>query len=100
MGTHPVTASNIKLLCCLQVGKRQGLIAGMSLGGMQFIMFCSYALALYYGSVRVTQGKMTGGDVVNVMFAALLGSFSLGMVSLPLAICISYRATTQSCTTA
>jgi hypothetical protein len=24
---------------------------------------------------------MTGGDVVNVMFAALLGSFSLGMVS-------------------
>lgn len=47
---------------------------------MQFIMFCSYALALFYGAIRVTQGKMTGGDVLNVMFAALMGSFSLGMV--------------------
>lgn len=44
-------------------------------------MFCSYAVALYYGSVRVSRGKMTGGDVVNVLFAALLGSFSLGLVS-------------------
>lgn len=75
---------------CVQVGNQQGLIAGLSFGGMQFIMFCSYALALYYGSIRVTQGKMTGGDVINVMFAALLGSFSLGMVSWGLDKCRLY----------
>lgn len=70
------------LLHLVQVGEQQGIVTGTSLGGMQFIMFCSYAVALFYGAVRVSQGKMTGGDVVNVMFAALMGSFSLGMVSL------------------
>jgi len=29
----------------------------------------------------VVQGKMTGGGVVNVLFAALMGAFSLGLVS-------------------
>jgi hypothetical protein len=41
----------------------------------------SLLLCFRAGSIRVSQGHMTGGDVLNVMFAALLGSFSLGMVS-------------------
>ncbi|KAF8060513.1 ABCB6 [Scenedesmus sp. PABB004] len=64
-----------------KVGNQVGLLGGLSLGAMQFVMFCSYAVALFYGSVRVTQGAMMGGDVINVMFAALLGSFSLGMAA-------------------
>ena len=65
----------------LQMGKRQGLVSGTSLGGMQFVMFCSYAVALFYGAHRIAMGAYTGGDVVNVIIAALLGSFSLGLVS-------------------
>eukprot|EP00775_Hariotina_reticulata_P008041 gene8041-8236_t len=64
-----------------KVGQKMGAVGGLSLGGLQFVMFSSYALALFYGAWRVTQGKMTGGDVVNVMFAALMGSFSLGMAA-------------------
>jgi hypothetical protein len=63
------------------MGKRQGLVSGTSFGGMQFVMFCSYAVALFYGAHRVAVGAYSGGDVVNVIIAALLGSFSLGLVS-------------------
>jgi ATP-binding cassette subfamily B (MDR/TAP) protein 1 len=38
-----------------KVGEQQGATAGLALGGMQFVMFCSYAVALYYGAVRVSQ---------------------------------------------
>lgn len=38
----------------LQVGSQQGAIGGLALGGMQFVMFCSYAVALFYGKERPT----------------------------------------------
>lgn len=72
---------NSKLDVPQKVGNQQGVVGGLALGGMQFVMFGSYAIALFYGSVRVSQGHMTGGDVLNVVFAALLGSFSLGMAA-------------------
>jgi hypothetical protein len=39
------------LLCIvpLQVGNQQGVVGGMALGGMQFVMFGSYAVGLFYG---------------------------------------------------
>jgi ATP-binding cassette subfamily B (MDR/TAP) protein 1 len=43
----------------VQVGQKQGAAAGLALGGMQFVMFCSYAIALYYGAVRVSQVRLT-----------------------------------------
>jgi len=45
--------------------------------------FNSYALALWYGAQRVADGSYTGGQVLAVLIASLLGSFSLGLVSLP-----------------
>jgi ATP-binding cassette subfamily B (MDR/TAP) protein 1 len=64
----------------LQVGQRASIIQGMSLGSMQFVMFCSYAIALFYGAHRIAAGAYTGGDVLNVMMCCLMGSFSVGMV--------------------
>jgi hypothetical protein len=32
-----------------------------------FIAFSAYALALWYGSVRIIAGDMTGGDVVRTV---------------------------------
>jgi hypothetical protein len=65
----------------LQVGIRQGLVTGMSLGGLNFVLFGAYAVSLYYGCTRVAAGAMTGGSVLAVMMAALVGSFSLGQVT-------------------
>jgi ATP-binding cassette subfamily B (MDR/TAP) protein 1 len=45
--------------------------------------FNSYALALWYGAQRVADGAYSGGQVLSVLVASLLGSFSLGLVSLP-----------------
>lgn len=70
-----------KLAVPLKVGYQQGWVQGLSIGALLFIIFCSYALALYYGSTRVAAGAMTGGTVLTVMFGALLGSFSLGQAA-------------------
>eukprot|EP00882_Tetradesmus_deserticola_P024685 GHRQ01026994.1.p5 GENE.GHRQ01026994.1~~GHRQ01026994.1.p5 ORF type:complete len:105 (+),score=24.58 GHRQ01026994.1:1035-1349(+) len=37
------------MLCFAQVGNQQGVVGGTALGGMQFVMFGSYAIALFYG---------------------------------------------------
>ena len=39
------------------------------------------ALALWYGARRVAAGAYTGGDVLNVLFAALFGGFALGQAA-------------------
>ncbi len=62
-----------------QIGKKQGLVGGFAIGMMQFTMFCSYGVALLYGAFRVSQGVYTGGEVLSVVVASLLGSFSLGL---------------------
>jgi hypothetical protein len=50
------------------------------------IMFFSYGLALWYGATLIANGTVnpstgnvfTGGDVVSVFFAVLMGSFAIG----------------------
>ena len=41
------------------------------LGFVFFIAFSAYALALWYGSVRIIAGAMNGGDVVTVRLDAV-----------------------------
>lgn len=65
----------------VKVGRVQGLLGGLTVGMMQFVMFNSYALALWYGAQRVADGSYTGGQVLAVLIASLLGSFSLGLAA-------------------
>ena len=62
------------------MGERQGLLAGVSLGTTHLVFFAAYALALWYGSVRVAAGHLDGGQVVSVIMACVLGGFALGQV--------------------
>ncbi|KAK8913700.1 ABC transporter B family member 11 [Platanthera zijinensis] len=61
----------------------EGLVAGLGIGFVFFFMFCGYALGVWYGGKLILdQGKgYTGADVINVIFAILTGSFSLGQAS-------------------
>lgn len=52
----------------------EGLAAGLGFGTMMLIVFCSYALAVWYGAKMILEKGYTGGDVVNVIFAVLTGS--------------------------
>ncbi|KAG9292637.1 hypothetical protein G9A89_007009 [Geosiphon pyriformis] len=63
------------------IGKKQGLITGAGVGSIMFIIFATYALAFFYGAKLVVNGDLTGGQVVNVFFAILLGAFALGNAS-------------------
>jgi ABC-type multidrug transport system fused ATPase/permease subunit len=65
----------------LQVGIRQGFLGGLVVGITNGVAFFAYALALWYGSTRVEAGDYTGGDVVNVLFSALIGGFALGQAA-------------------
>merc|ERR1711871_788428 len=57
-----------------------GMTAGVGMGMVLFIMFCSYALALWYGGRLVLEESQnyTGGTVLIVFFSVLIGAFGLG----------------------
>ncbi|KAJ3207855.1 Multidrug resistance protein 1 [Clydaea vesicula] len=59
-------------------GIKQGLFHGLNIGIVFFLMFGSYSLAFWYGSTLIVNGVMTGGTVLNVFFAIIIGAFSLG----------------------
>ena len=67
-----------KLNTTVPTAKSANFWGGLAMGGMQFNMFCSYGLAMWYGGMKVRDGKMTGGDVMVVLFTTLIGGFELG----------------------
>lgn len=77
-GTRP--GVRLRMRACTQVGKRQAVYTGLALGAVNGIMYCTYAVAFYYGAWRVSTGNYTGGQVLQVFVAALVGGFSLGQV--------------------
>ncbi|KAJ3190714.1 Multidrug resistance protein 1 [Irineochytrium annulatum] len=61
-----------------KVGIKVGLVNGVSVGVVFGLIFCTYSLGFYYGGLLITYGLMTGGEVINVFFAIIIGAFSLG----------------------
>ncbi|KAJ8650270.1 hypothetical protein MRB53_003293 [Persea americana] len=60
---------------------QEGFAAGLGLGSVLSLLFCSYALAIWFGSRLILSKGYTGGDVINVIIAVLTGSMSLGQAS-------------------
>nr|XP_043635572.1 ABC transporter B family member 4-like [Erigeron canadensis] len=59
----------------------EGLATGLGLGTMMLIIFCSYALAAWYGAKLIIEKGYSGATVITVMFSVLIGSMSLGQAS-------------------
>jgi ABC-type multidrug transport system fused ATPase/permease subunit len=59
------------------IGLRSQLINGAGIGSLQLVIFNVYALAFWYGN-KLVPGTLNAGGVLNVLFAVLIGSFSLG----------------------
>lgn len=55
-------------------GVHEGFAAGLGLGLVMSIIFCSYALAIWYGGKLILEKGYTGGEVLNVILAVLTGS--------------------------
>ncbi|ONK63144.1 uncharacterized protein A4U43_C07F11860 [Asparagus officinalis] len=60
---------------------QEGIASGLGLGTVMLIMFCGYGLGIWYGSKLILDKGYTGADIINVIFAVLTGSFSLGQAS-------------------
>ncbi|KAH9613320.1 hypothetical protein KSS87_021170, partial [Heliosperma pusillum] len=62
-------------------GVLEGMAAGTGFGIIMFVMYSSYALAIWFGSRMIIQGSYTGGTVISIIVAALTASMSLGQAS-------------------
>ncbi|CAI7780578.1 unnamed protein product [Closterium sp. NIES-54] len=81
-GEHrAVQQYTVKLNRAFREGLKQSIAAGAGLGVTVFIMFSSYALALWYGSKMIADAGYTGGDVFTVLFGVIIGGVSLGQVA-------------------
>lgn len=55
-------------------GVYEGLATGLGLGSVMFMMFCSYALAVWYGGKIILEKGYNGGDIFTAIVAVLMGS--------------------------
>ncbi|KAF8039437.1 hypothetical protein BT93_B1851 [Corymbia citriodora subsp. variegata] len=72
---------NKSLTKAYKSGVQEGLATGFGFGVVMSIMLCTYALALWFGAKMVLQKGYSGGAVLNILFAVLTGSMSLGQAS-------------------
>lgn len=64
---------NRKLEIAYKTMVKQGLISGLGLGAMLFVIFSSYGFAVWYGAKLITEKGYNGGQVMNVIFSVLTG---------------------------
>ncbi|KAK7397026.1 hypothetical protein VNO78_18191 [Psophocarpus tetragonolobus] len=67
-----------------KAGVHEGFVGGMGLGIVMLVIFCGYALAVWFGAKMIIEKGYTGGEVVNVFVAVLNASMSLGQASPPM----------------
>ncbi|KAI3744849.1 hypothetical protein L1987_57945 [Smallanthus sonchifolius] len=64
-----------------RAGVQEGLVSGLGSGIFMFSLFCCYSLTIWFGGKLIVEKGYTGGQVINVMLAVMLGSISLGQAS-------------------
>lgn len=52
----------------------EGLAAGLGSGVFMLVLFSSYALAIWFGAKMIIHKGYSGGDVLNIIMAVLMGS--------------------------
>lgn len=69
-----VTDYNKSLERAYKSSVHEGLATGLGLGAVMFMMFCSYALAVWYGAKLILEKGHSGGDTFTVIVSVLTGS--------------------------
>ncbi|XP_040385959.1 ABC transporter B family member 11-like isoform X1 [Oryza brachyantha] len=60
---------------------QEGVVNGLGLGTVMAILFCSYGLAVWYGSKLIVEHGYNGGIVINVLMSVMMGAMSLGQAT-------------------
>ncbi|XP_061354281.1 ABC transporter B family member 1-like isoform X2 [Gastrolobium bilobum] len=61
-----------------KIGYKSGFAKGMGLGATYFVVFCCYALLLWYGGYLVRHQYTNGGLAIATMFSVMIGGLALG----------------------
>jgi len=64
---------DIKLRVAYKTVVQQGMASGLGLGVLLLIVFCTYSLAMWYGSKMVIEKGYNGGTVITVIVALMTG---------------------------
>lgn len=65
---------NQSLTKAYKIGVQEGLAIGLGLGTIRLFVYCTYALAVWFGGKMVLEKGYSGGDVMGVFNAILTGS--------------------------
>ncbi|KAI5056796.1 hypothetical protein GOP47_0028614 [Adiantum capillus-veneris] len=76
-----IEAYSKKLKIAYVASIRQGIASGLGSGVFMLVLFSSYSLAFWYGAKLILNSGYSGGAVVNVLVAVLVGGMSLGEAS-------------------
>ncbi|XP_062212545.1 ABC transporter B family member 4-like isoform X2 [Phragmites australis] len=60
---------------------QEGAVSGLGLGSVMAVLFCSYGLAVWYGSRLIVKRGYNGGMVISVIMAVMIGAMSLGQAT-------------------
>ncbi|KAF8670746.1 hypothetical protein HU200_050411 [Digitaria exilis] len=60
---------------------QEGAVNGLGLGSVMAVLFCSYGLAVWYGSRLIVERGYNGGMIVSVIMAVMIGAMSLGQAT-------------------
>ncbi|KAL6304388.1 P-loop containing nucleoside triphosphate hydrolase protein [Sparassis latifolia] len=82
-GTQEVLSDryNSHILLSRRVDMKAAVFHGCGLAVFFFVVYGGYALAFDFGTTLIDRGEGTAGQVVNVILAILIGSFSLALLA-------------------
>ncbi|KAL6615352.1 hypothetical protein ACP70R_037622 [Stipagrostis hirtigluma subsp. patula] len=60
---------------------QEGAVNGLGLGSVMAVLFCSYGLAVWYGSRLIVERGYNGGMIISVIMAVMIGAMSLGQAT-------------------
>lgn len=53
---------------------QEGAVQGLGLGSIMTVLFCSYGLAVWYGSRLIVERGYNGGMIISVIMAVMMGA--------------------------
>ncbi|XP_015582280.1 ABC transporter B family member 9 isoform X1 [Ricinus communis] len=78
---HAIAKYNEKLRIAYKASMLQGLAMGFFIGVLFFVLFVTYGLASWYGSILIIHKGYNGGQVICVIMAITGAAMALGQVS-------------------
>ncbi|XP_062101437.1 ABC transporter B family member 13-like isoform X2 [Humulus lupulus] len=87
-----VEAYSMSLSKALKLGKKSGFVKGIGVGFTYGLLFCAWALLLWYAGLLVRHGETNGGKAFTTIINVIFSGFALGQAAPNLAAIAKGRA--------